>query len=87
MGRAGEYVRAMVAAPEPIAWPLICTCQGSVVDGTFQLQPPVIIFDGWHRGSAWILQGQAGRVYPIRASLILTEKSPPPSCRAAKESA
>src|SRR5207253_556007 len=31
--------------------------------------------DGWHRGAAWVLQGQAGKVYPISAMLIVTKRS------------
>jgi hypothetical protein len=70
--REGDYVRMMTAAEAPVMGPLTSTCQAAVVDGTFQLQPPFLIFDGWHRAAAWILQGRAGKVYPITANVILT---------------
>jgi hypothetical protein len=72
-GQTGERVRAMVAAKEAVAGPLICTCQTVIRDLTVELKPPLVIFDGWTRTAAWILHGQGGRVYPMAANLILVK--------------
>jgi hypothetical protein len=62
--RSGDDVRAMAAAQEPVVGPLLCA--------GLLLQPPVAIFDGWHRTAAWIQQGGLGKAYPIAANIILT---------------
>jgi len=73
-GPDADYVLAMAAAETRVVGPLTCTCQGAVEDATLRLHPRLFIFDGWHRAAAWILQGRAGKIYPILANVILTEK-------------
>ncbi len=75
--RSGADVRALAAASQPVTGPLVCTCVGETVDGGLRLRPPFVIFDGWHRGAAWILHGQSGKVYPISANVIVTERPAP----------
>ncbi len=75
--RSGEDVRRMAAAPEPVVGPLICTCVGEVVTDGIRQQPPFVVFDGWHRGAAWVLHGRAGRAYPITARIIATQRPAP----------
>ena len=79
--RSGEYVRDMAAAEVPVVGPLTCTCRSATVDGGLQLYPPFVVFDGWHRGAAWILHGKAGKVYPLSTNLILTKNEVRPSTR------
>jgi len=73
-GRPGMYIRALAAAPEPVVGPLVCTC---MVDGVGRLRPPLVLFDGGHRVSAWILHGQAGKAYPLAVNVILTGQPVP----------
>ena len=72
-GHAGGYIRAMVDSPEPVAGPLVCACAGEAVGERVRVQPPLVVFDGCHRGAAWVLRGSAD---PIAARLILTEQPP-----------
>jgi hypothetical protein len=74
---SGKYVREMAAAAEPIVGPLVCTCVGEVVSGDLRVYPPFVIFDGWHRGAAWVLHQTAGRAYPIAARVIATQRPAP----------
>ena len=74
---SGEYVRGMAAAAEPVVGPLVCTCVGEVVNGELRLHPPFVVFDGWHRGAAWVLHGRAQRAYPIAVRLIVTQQPAP----------
>ncbi len=71
VNRSGDDVRKMAAAPRAVVGPLVCTCDGD----SSQPRPPYVVFDGWHRGAAWVLQGQAGKLYPISAMLIVTKRS------------
>lgn len=74
LGYAGNYIRAMVDSPEPVAGPLVCACAGEAVGKEVRsVQPPLVVFDGCHRGAAWVLR-RAGD--PIAARLILTEQPP-----------
>jgi hypothetical protein len=70
---SGAYVRRMASAPEAITGPLICTCEGDLVQGVLEPRSAFLLFDGFHRGAAWILQGKAGRVNPISARIIVTK--------------
>jgi hypothetical protein len=72
-GHAGRYIRAMVDSPEPVVGPLICACAGEAVGEEVRIQPPLVVFDGCHRGAAWVLRGSAD---PIAARLIVTERPP-----------
>jgi hypothetical protein len=72
-GTSGEYVGRMAASDKAITGPLICTCQGDLVQGVLQPRSDFLLFDGFHRGAAWILQGKVGRAYPISARIIVTK--------------
>jgi hypothetical protein len=74
VSRSGVDVRKMVAASPLVVGPLICTCEGEPSGDDVLPRPPFLVFDGWHRGAAWILQGKTGRVYPISARLIVTKR-------------
>ena len=74
-GRSGDDVRRMAHAEESVTGSLICTCEGDLVDGNLQPRSPFVVFDGFHRGAAWFLQGKAGNVYPISAWIIVTTRS------------
>lgn len=71
----GTEVRRTAAAEEPVRGPLICTCRGEHVTDGLQLHPPYVLVDGWHRGSAWVLQRRAARVYSIAGRIIVTRQS------------
>jgi hypothetical protein len=71
-GRSGADVRAMVAGAAAVAGPMICTA--TLPEGSDTMEPPLIIFDGWHRGAAWLEHGRRGHRYPIGAYLILTRR-------------
>jgi hypothetical protein len=73
LGHAGGYIRAMVDSPEPIAGPLVCACAGEAVGEEVRVCLPLVVFDGCHRGAAWVLRGSADI---IAARLILTEQPP-----------
>ena len=70
-----DPVRGLVDSAERVLGPLICTCRGEYVTDGLQLHLPFVLFDGWHRGSAWVLHGRAGRVYPIAGRIIVTRQS------------
>ena len=72
---SGDDVRRMAKADKAITGPLICTCEGDLVQGALVPRSAFLLFDGFHRGAAWILQGQAGRVYPISARIIVTKRA------------
>jgi hypothetical protein len=67
----------MAAGVDPIVGPLVCSCMGEVVGEELQLRPPFVVFDGWHRGAAWVLHGRAERVYSIAGRLIVTRYPAP----------
>jgi len=69
----GEFVRARVASDDPAVGPLVCTAR-SAKGG---IQPPIVIFDGWHRAATWVAHSRRGLNYPIVADLILTNGVPP----------
>jgi hypothetical protein len=71
LGRSGVDVRARVASPDSMAGALICT---AVVPAGGTLEPPIIIFDGWHRAAIWFEHTRRGRRYPVSAYLILTQR-------------
>ena len=56
-GHAGSYIRGMVDSPEPVAGPLVCACAGETLGEEICVQPPLVVFDGCHRGAAWVLRG------------------------------
>jgi hypothetical protein len=72
-GHEGPYIKGMVASPEPIAGPLVVVCSGELTIGGVTCQAPLVVFEGCHRGGAWVLKGAPHR---IRAGLILTERPP-----------
>lgn len=73
---SGDYVRRMVAADEAITGPLFCTCEADLVQGVLEPRPAFVLFDGFHRGAAWVLQqAKTDREYPISARLILTKRA------------
>lgn len=62
-----RFIKELAAKPEPVLGPLIgCAKVSSGGD------EPLILYDGHHRISAWILQMQRVEPYPIRAYLIET---------------
>jgi hypothetical protein len=67
------WVRDRVPDPTPVSGPLICT--GRVKEGN--LNPPVVIFDGWHRAAVWVAHGRAGNRYAIGVDLIVAVDVPP----------
>ena len=75
----GNYVRRMAAENERIVYPLICSCKGDLVNAGLglQLYPPFVIFDGWHRGAAWVVHVRAGREYPVAGRLVVTTRPTP----------
>jgi hypothetical protein len=72
---SGDYVRRMAAADEAITGPLICTCQGDLVQGVLEPRSPILLFDGFHRGAAWVLQMKTRGEYPISARIIVTKEA------------
>jgi len=74
-GDAGDRIRALVDSEAPVVGPLTCACRGARMEsGGFGLHVPLLIFDGWHRATAWALHQRAGRSYPISANIIVTEE-------------
>jgi hypothetical protein len=71
-------VGRMVDSPKRIMGPLILTCRGEFAADRLQLYPPFVLFDGWHRGSAWVLHCRAGRAYPIAGRVIVTRRAADP---------
>jgi hypothetical protein len=72
LGDAGVYVRKLVASSAPVQGSLICTARSSGGG----LQPPIVIFDGWHRAAAWVEHGRRGNVYAVVAYIIITQQMP-----------
>jgi hypothetical protein len=73
---SGKHVREMADAAREVTGPLTCTAQ--TADGSFAgVQPPIVIFDGWHRVGAWIAQLRRGANYSITGSLVVTQHPVP----------
>lgn len=76
---SGNHVRDLARSSNPVAGPLLCTsrrAQDTPADSMI-VDPPLVIFDGWHRAAAWIVQGREGRHYPIIANLVVTQHEAP----------
>jgi hypothetical protein len=73
---SGAHVRRLVEATEQVAGPLTCTAQAVDADSP-RVRPPIVVFDGWHRGAAWIAQLRRGRAYSILGNLVITEHPVP----------
>lgn len=71
-GRSGNDVRANVGGVDSIAGALVCTAVAPPAGG--MLEPPVIIFDGWHRGAIWLERCRRGQPSNVAAYLILTQR-------------
>jgi len=73
---SGAYVREMAASAAPVVGPLVCACLGGPAEGGgLALTPPFVVYDGWHRGAAWVLRGAAD---PIAARVVVTKRPPVP---------
>jgi hypothetical protein len=70
---AGGYVRGMAESSESATGSLIYAFAGEVVGGEVRARSALVVFDGCHRGAAWVLRGAAG---PVAASLVVTERPP-----------
>lgn len=68
----GRYVLNL-AGSDPITRHLVCAVHAP--DGDLSnLQAPIVVYDGWHRGAAWMLQMEAGQHHTISGDLILTQR-------------
>jgi len=73
---SGKHVRDLANATGEGTGPLTCTAQ--TADGSVaRIQPPILIFDGWHRGGAWIAQLRRGANYSITGNLVVTQHPVP----------
>ena len=73
---SGAYVRELADAAKEVFGPLTCTAQ--TADGSAaRVQPPIVIFDGWHRAAAWVAQLRRGRKYSLTGSLVVTQNPVP----------
>lgn len=73
---SGQHVRELADAVREVTGPLTCTAQ--TADGSVAgVQPPITIFDGWHRVAAWIAQLRGGANYAIMGSLVVTHHPVP----------
>ena len=70
-----SYVRVMADSNSEVLGPLPCACKGDVTSSGLQLSAPFVIFDGWNRMAAWILNGKQGMTYSIAANIILTKSA------------
>jgi len=76
IAKQSTYVSVLAEGSDPVTRQLVCAVHapGGHLDN---IQGPVVIYDGWHRGAAWWLQMEAGRRHTISADLILTETLDP----------
>lgn len=73
---SGAHVRRLADAAAPVTGPLVCTAQSA--DGSVaRVNPPIVIFDGWHRAAGWVAQLRRGQTYSITGQLIVTERPVP----------
>lgn len=73
---SGKHVRNLADAAREVIGPLTCTAQ--TADGSLaRVQAPIVIFDGWHRVAAWMVQLRRGAKYSISGNLVMTQHPVP----------
>ena len=73
---SGKHVRELADAGGEVIGPLTCTAQ-TATGSVARVQPPIVIFDGWHRVGAWIAQLRRGAKYSITGNLVVTQHPVP----------
>lgn len=71
-GSSWTYFRQLVDADDPPPGQIFCTATFDQSQSTYT--GPLVVYDGWHRISAWAERVRLGRLSTIAAFLVLTRK-------------